>query len=98
MKGLLAILASVLSIGICFFSIQVHAQSEASNPTEASTRSKTSVRKVQEVNFAEMNLKGTLRNPDGAFLVQKRGIRFLPLYDVQKNLDEKIRESSDFVR
>ena len=52
------------------------------------------VRKVQEVNFGEMNLKGTIRNPDGAYLVQKRGIKFLPLYDVQKDMDGRIRESA----
>jgi hypothetical protein len=52
------------------------------------------VRKVQEVNFSEMNLKGTIRNPDGAYLVQKRGIKFMPLYDVQKELDARIRESA----
>lgn len=52
------------------------------------------VRKVQEVNFGEMNLKGTIRNPDGAYLVQKRGIKFLPLYDVQKDMDSRIRESA----
>lgn len=53
----------------------------------------TTVRKVQEVNFAEMDLKGTVRNPDGAYLVQKRGIKFMPLYDMQKNMDGKIRDS-----
>lgn len=52
------------------------------------------VRKVQEVNFGEMNLKGTVRNPDGAYLVQKRGIKFMPLYDVQKDMDGRIRESA----
>ncbi len=52
------------------------------------------VRKVQEVNFGEMNLKGTIRNPDGAYLVQKRGIKFMPLYDVQKDMDSRIRESA----
>lgn len=52
------------------------------------------VRKVQEVNFGEMNLKGTIRNPDGAYLVQKRGIKFMPLYDVQKDMDGRIRESA----
>jgi len=57
-----------------------------------------SVRKVQEVNFAEMDLKGTVRNPDGAYLVQKRGIKFMPLYDVQKDMDSKIRESAQYVR
>ena len=52
------------------------------------------VRKVQEVNFGDMNLKGTIRNPDGAYLVQKRGIKFMPLYDVQKDMDGRIRESA----
>lgn len=55
-------------------------------------------RKVQEVNFAELNMKGTVRNPDGAYLVQKRGIKFMPLYDVQKDMDSKIRESVQYVR
>lgn len=52
------------------------------------------VRKVQEVNFGEINLKGTIRNPDGAYLVQKRGVKFMPLYDVQKDMDSRIRESA----
>lgn len=56
------------------------------------------LRKVQEVNFAEMSIKGTIRNPDGAFLVQKKGIKFMPLVDVQKNMDKKIREASFYVR
>ncbi len=60
-------------------------------------KSKT-LRKVQEVNFAEMDLKGTVRNPDGAYLVQKRGIKFMPLYDLQKEMDSKIRESAQYVR
>ncbi len=59
---------------------------------------KTVVRKVQEVNFAEMSIKGTIRNPDGAFLVQKKGIKFMPLVDVQKNMDKKIRDASFYVR
>ena len=52
------------------------------------------VRDIQEVNFSEMNLKGTIRNPDGAYLVQKSGIKFMPLHDVQKSVDQKIRETS----
>ncbi len=61
-------------------------------------QAKKSVRKVQEVNFSEMSLKGTVRNPDGAYLVQKRGIKFLPLYEVKKDLDARIRESSFYVK
>lgn len=54
-------------------------------------------RKVQEVNFSEMNLKGTIRNPDGAYLVQKKGLKFQPLYKVQESFDRKIRETSFFI-
>lgn len=61
-------------------------------PTQTFAKN-TTVRKVQEVNFAEMDLKGTVRNPDGAYLVQKRGIKFMPLYDMQKDMDAKIRNS-----
>jgi hypothetical protein len=67
-----------------------------STPLHAKTKKVT--RKVQEVNFGEMSLKGTIRNPDGAFLVQKKGIKFLPLHDVQKDMDAKIREASFYVR
>lgn len=58
---------------------------------------KTEVRKVQEVNFSEMNLKGTIRNPDGAYLVQKKGLKFMPLHDVQKDMDAKIRETASYI-
>jgi len=58
---------------------------------------KKTVRQVQEVNFSDMNLKGTIRNPDGAYLVQKRGIKFMPLYEVQKDLDQKIRETPIYI-
>lgn len=59
---------------------------------------KKSVRKIQEVDFGEMSLKGTIRNPEGAYLVQKRGIKFMPLHEVQKDMDRKLRESVQYVR
>lgn len=55
------------------------------------------VRKLQEVNFSEMSLKGTVRNPDGAYLVQKRGLKFQPLYKVQEDFDQKLRETYLYV-
>lgn len=54
--------------------------------------------KTQEINFDEMSLQGQVRNPQGAYLVQKNGIQFMPLYDVQKNVDEKIRKSQEWMR
>lgn len=51
-------------------------------------------KKVQEVSFSEMDLKGSVRNPDGSFLIQKKNIRFVPLFEVQKSFDKKIRSTS----
>jgi hypothetical protein len=59
---------------------------------------KRTIRKVQEVNFSEMSVKGTIRNPDGAYLVQKRGLKFLPLYDVKRDMDERIRDASFYIK
>lgn len=64
---------------------------------ELSFAKNTKTRKVQEVNFSEMNLKGTIRNPDGAYLVQKKGLKFQPLYKVQESIDLKIRETSLYI-
>jgi len=60
-------------------------------------QSRTKTRDIQEVNFAEMSLKGTIRNPDGAYLVQKKGIKFMPLHEVQQDMDKKIRETSLYI-
>lgn len=64
---------------------------------EISLAKSVKTRKVQEVNFSEMNLKGTIRNPDGAYLVQKKGLKFQPLYKVQEGIDQKIRETSLYI-
>lgn len=63
-----------------------------------SASAKKTIRKVQEVNFSEMNLKGTIRNPDGAYLVQRKGLKFIPLHNLQKNMDQKIREADLYLR
>jgi hypothetical protein len=83
---MLRVFLMVLSVTQLLFSVAI-AQSK-----------KKIYRDIQEVNFEEMNLKGTVRNPEGAFLVQKRGIKFMPLYDIQKDMDTKIRESVEYVR
>ena len=53
--------------------------------------------KTQEVNFDETNVDGTARNPDGAFVAQKRGVDFMPLYQVRRNFDDSIKESARYV-
>jgi hypothetical protein len=78
-----------LALGLVGLAILV-----CSSPSWAKTKT---VRKVQEVNFSEMNIKGTIRNPDGAYLVQKKGIKFMPLHDVKKDMDSKIRDSVNYL-
>lgn len=59
---------------------------------------KVKYRKTQEVNFDGSDVDGQVRNPDGAYLVQKRGIDFVPLYKVRKNFDDSIKESVNHVK
>ena len=59
---------------------------------------KVEYRKSQDVNFDAVDVDGTVRNPDGAYLAQKRGIDFMPLYKVRKNFDDSIKESVEFVK
>lgn len=57
-----------------------------------------SKKKFQEINFSEMDIHGSARTPDGAYLVQRRGLHFLPLYEVRKDLDLKIRKSTTYLK
>jgi hypothetical protein len=59
---------------------------------------KVQYRKTQDVNFDAADIDGQVRSPDGAYLVQKRGIDFVPLYKVRKNFDDNIKESVEFVK
>jgi len=54
--------------------------------------------KPQEVNFEGSEVDGQVRTPDGAYLVQKRGSQFMPLYDVKKQFDKDIKDSVDYLR
>ncbi|MCB0357046.1 MAG: hypothetical protein KDD40_08570 [Bdellovibrionales bacterium] len=64
----------------------------------AMAKKKVMYRKTQEVNFDEANIDGEVRSPDGSYLHQKRGVKFLPLYKVNKNFDESIKESVEYLR
>lgn len=59
---------------------------------------KVRYRKTQDVNFDAMDVDGQARTPDGAYLVQKRSIDFMPLYKVRKNFDDNIKESVEYVK
>jgi len=55
-------------------------------------------RKKQEVNFEEQDIDGLARTPTGAYLVQKRGVDFVPLFKVRERFDESIKDSIEYLR
>lgn len=79
------ILLSSISLSIMFTTSTVFAK-------------KVKYRKTQEVNFDGSDVDGQVRNPDGAYLAQKRGIDFVPLYKVRKNFDDNIKDSVNSVK
>ncbi len=76
------------------FSLTVGA--EEAKKTE--TKKKVQYRKTQEVNFDETDIDGQVRSPDGAYLLQKRGVQFLPLYKVNNQFEKNILESVEYLR
>ena len=52
----------------------------------------------QEVSFDGTDIDGVARNPNASYLVQKRGIDFLPLYNVREAYDQSIKDSLDYLR
>jgi hypothetical protein len=84
-------LVSILLLALISFSTQLSWAEKLKNAQKKSP-------KTQEINFEEMSLQGQVRNPQGSYLVQKNGIQFMPLYDIQKSVDEKIRKSQEWMR
>ena len=67
-------------------------------PVVAETKKKVSYRKTQEVNFDDTDIDGKVNSPDGAYLLQKRGVKFLPLYKVNNKFEKNILESVEYLR
>ena len=55
-------------------------------------------KKTQEVSFDGADIDGVVRSPDGSYLVQKRGVDFVPLYEVKKQFDQNIKDSIEYLR
>lgn len=61
-------------------------------------KKKVTYRKTQEVNFDETGIDGQVRSPDGAYLLQKRGVTFIPLYKVDNQFEKHMLESVEYLR
>jgi hypothetical protein len=78
--------------------VPVLGQAEDSAKSTSRGTSKKISRKTQEVNFEGADIDGVARTPDGAYMLQKRGIKFMPLYRVEKQFDRDIRDSIEYLR
>ncbi len=58
---------------------------------------KVQYRKTQEENFEGASVDGKSFNPTGSYLVQKRGINFVPLYNVKEDFDHSIQQSVEYL-
>jgi hypothetical protein len=67
-------------------------------PAFAEQKKKRYKKGRQEVSFDGTDIDGVARNPNASYLVQKRGIDFLPLYKVREAYDDSIKESLDYLR
>lgn len=67
-------------------------------PAWAEKKTKVQYRKTQEVSFDGDSIDGQARTPTGAYLVQKRGVDFLPMYKLREKFDNNIKESIDYLR
>ncbi len=59
---------------------------------------RTVYRRTQSVDFDSTDVDGIARAPDGSYVQQKKGIKFLPLYDVNQNFDLAIKRSIRYVK
>ena len=66
--------------------------------TDAFAKKKVVYRKTQQVSFDGSDIDGEARTPDGAYLHQKRGVKFLPLYKVRKTFDNHIKDSVEYLK
>lgn len=59
---------------------------------------KTVYKKTQEVSFESTDVDGLVRSPDGAYLNQKKGVKFLPLYKIGNAFDRDVKKSVEHLR
>ncbi len=94
-------LSPALWAGSLFFSALIGwgaGASEASSKGGETRNKRVIYRKSQDVEFDGSPVDGVVRNPDGAYLSQRRGINFSPLYNLREQFDKNIHDSVEHLR
>ncbi len=61
-------------------------------------RVRTVYRRTESVDFDATDVNGVARSPDGAYVNQRRAVKFLPLYHVNLNFDHAIKNSVGYLK
>ena len=77
-----------------FLTVGVAVNSAAQDKEKKSTKFK----KTQEVNFDEADIDGQVHSPDGAYLLQKRGVKFSPLYKMDQQMEKGVLDSINYLK
>jgi hypothetical protein len=94
----LKILTAVLILSLGSGAFAANGKEEKKEAKAPKVIKKVRYKKTQEVSFDSENVDGVARNPYGAYLTQKRGIDFAPLYKVRERFDESIKDSVQYLR
>jgi hypothetical protein len=101
MTHLLKLTLLVWALGFTAQAVAADAPAPAAAPAAATApvkKKNVQYRKTQEVSFDGSDVDGQVRSPDGAYLLQKRGVPFMPLYKVNNQFEKNILESVEYLR
>lgn len=84
------IILAFIALSLLSFSVQAQTQNQG--------KKKTVYKKTQEVSFESTDVDGLVRSPDGAYLNQKKGVKFLPLYKIGNAFDREVKNSVEHLR
>jgi hypothetical protein len=80
---------TLVVILILAVSVKAHAEEKKKN---------VQYRKTQEVSFDAADIDGQVRSPDGAYVNPKKGAKFMPLYKVDQQFDQSIKDSVEYLK
>jgi hypothetical protein len=84
---------------LLIFALILGATALADSDSDSDTpKKKVKYNKTQEVNFDETGIDGVVHSPDGAYLLQTRGVKFTPLYKVDQQMEKGILDSINYLK
>jgi ethanolamine utilization protein EutP (predicted NTPase) len=81
-----------------FIAVAILATSFMTVSLVAEAKDKVKYKKTQEVNFDGSDVDGVVRSPDGAYLLQKRGVKFNSLYKIDNQMEKNVLDSIHYLK